>query len=111
MKIVGQNFRSKEARALLKAHPVGCMIALRRDPLNAYDPNAVKAWVLNETILVNVGFINKDDAKALCDNWGEDQWGYGKLLEKNEVELIGFTVAAKLPLLESEMRSAIGTKE
>jgi hypothetical protein len=111
MKIVGQNFRSKEARAIFKAHPVGCMIALRRDPLNPYDPNAVKAWVLNEQTLVNVGFINKEAAKELCDFWGEAQWGYGKLLEKNEVELIGYVSAAELPALEGAMRREVTLEE
>ena len=105
MKIVGQNFKSTIARALLKGHPVGGMVAMRRDPFNPYDRYAVAVWLLAEGKLTNVGFINKDAAKVLSESWGDAQWGYGKLLEKNGVELLGYAEGRELEALSIELQT------
>lgn len=95
MKIVGIGFRKPEARKLLKESPVGTLVVLKRDPLNEYDPNAVKAFLFKpnsvEPTLTQVGFVNKEDASRMSATWPEGYvFGAAILKSKNELQFKDF---------------------
>jgi len=59
--IVGMKYRGTEA--LVASLQRGDAIALRRDPHNQHDANAIEAWYGG----THIGFIKADEAKVLAE--------------------------------------------
>jgi hypothetical protein len=98
MKIVGVQFRPKEAVELLKAQKIGNTVFLKRETDNAYDKNAIKVLVPNlETDrLVHVGYVAREEAQLLCEKWESGRLGYGQLNEKRAFVFQGYIALADI---------------
>jgi hypothetical protein len=103
MKIVGINFRSQGSRKLLKESPEGTVVVLKRDPMNPYDSNAVKAFLFKaekedgEYTFTCVGFVNREAAAELSTDWPITALvGYALLKPKNNIEFKGFLTKEEL---------------
>lgn len=85
--LAGCNFRPAPARDICKALNIGDQLALKPDPDNEYDSNAVK--VLADDVFI--GFVPKADNGAIFAALNRD--------ESVQCEVVGFASSIK-PLLE-----------
>lgn len=64
--LMGANFRPKDAQEVVKALGIGEQVFARREPANAFDPNAIQIIAVVGTEEYHIGYVERGLAEELA---------------------------------------------